>query len=352
MGMGKDRVVFIDYSQRQSDGKNSQELYYTEANYVHAKKIKDEALHKKYPSTYSSKRSDTFWVTTDSSDIVFLGNHGKRDAPSCLIAYDPVHGKILWNRSGSVLTTGLLLHRGMLWTGLRSEAVVYSPDDGDLLFRRDLGAQVTGTPVAAGKRVLVRTRDAVYCVEAKAGATVTTGPSPTTKPPVMKAKPGWRLYRDKVLGYLIQTPRTWTFDRRRMVKMGGYRMSIPFVRTTVDKGKTRFLGSVHVLTWEAMGRDVNQLWQSVFTQQRQAHPGLRVTKVERVRDVGGSGKSGIRATYVYRNRAGYPVQLRSLCVVSHGIAFEVRGWAGPMRPQAIWGEINEIFKTFRPKRFR
>jgi PQQ-like domain len=354
--VGRGRVVFIDYSQRTSAGKNSRELYYTEADYVRGKKLKDAALSKKFPTTYSAAASDTFWAATDKSGIVFLGNHGNPGAPSTLMAYDPVHDKILWNRNGAVISAGLLLHKGMLWTGVNAvnggaSAVAYSPDDGDILFRHKLDAPVTGTPVAAGERVLLRTRGAVYCFKAVVGTAAVTAAPPTAKstPLPTRAKPGWRLYRDKVAGYLMQTPTTWQFDRRRMTKMGGMRMSIPFVRTTMIKGRSVFLGSVHILTWEASGRTVSQLWQNVYAQQRRAHPDLRVLKVHQVQSVGGSGMPGVKATYTYRDK-GYAVQLRSLCVVSHGVAFEVRGWAGPTHPRAIWSEIEAIMKAFRPHR--
>lgn len=355
--VSKDRVVFIDYSQRASDGTNKRKLYYTEADYVRSKKIKDEELSKKFPATYASASSDTFWAATDASGIVFLGNHGAPGAPSTLMAYDPVHDKILWNRSGGVLSSGLLLHKGMLWTGINdasgnAHAAAYSPDDGNLLLTHKLDSPVTGTPVAAGERVLLRTRNSVYCFKASTDATVTPGPAapPKLTPvPTQATKPGWRLYRDRKAGYLIQAPSTWQFDRQRMTKMGGLRMSIPFVRTTMVKGRPVFLGQVTILTWEAAGRDVNQLWQSVYSQQKRLHSDLRVVKVHNVQNVGGSGLPGIKAVYSYRDR-GYVVQLRSLCVVSHGVAFEVRGWAGHMHPKTIWEEIEEILQTFRPHR--
>lgn len=343
------RVVFIDYSRRGSDGANAKKLYFTEADYVRSKKVKDKALHKRFPETYSSAARDHFWTATDDSGIVFIGNHGAGEQSSSLMAYDPGHDKMLWSRSGAMIHMGLLLHRGKLWTGVtdsegNSHAVAYSPDDGSLLFRLPLDAAGTGQPVAAGSRVLVRSRASVHCF-APASKAVSGG---TAKPATTT---GWRTYRDRTAGYLIQTPKTWHFQRSKLLKMGGLRMSIPFVRTDNVGGKKRFLGSVHVLTWEAAGRDVNTLWNSVYTQRRQLNPEVRVVKVNKVHNVGGTGLTAIKAVYTFRSKQGYPVQLRSLCVVSHGVAFELRGWAGAVQPAQIWREIEGIFRTFRPQKF-
>jgi hypothetical protein len=358
------RVVFIDYSQSRRDGSNPRKLYYTEADYVKSLKIKDVALGKKFPQTYSSDASDTFWAATNASGIVFLGNHGAPGEPACLVAYDPGQEKLLWNRSGNVLSMGMLLHKGRLWSGITdrnsiAHAVAYSPDDGNLLVKLPLDSPGSGVPVGVGKRVLIRTRSSIYSFApaplAMVGSTVSTAP-PTVgagaTPAPTKAKPGWRLYRDRTAGYLIQTPTSWRFDRKKLVKMGGLRMSIPFVKTGVEGGRAVFLGSVHVLTWEAAGRDANALWKSVWAQRRRSNPNVRAVKVHRVDNVGGSSAPGIKAIYSYRNAQGYPVQLRSLCVVSNGVAFELRGWSGPTNPQAIWQEIEGIFGSFRPHRFR
>jgi len=347
---GRGRVVFIDYSQRQSDGSNARKLYFTEADYVRSKKIKDQALHKRHPATYSSGVCDHFWVATNNSGIVFIGSHGTVGESSNLMAYDPGQDKLLWNRSGNVVDMGVLLHKGRLWTAVAdreggAHAVAYSPDDGSLLFRLPLDAAGSGAPVGLGPRVLLRTRSSIHCFEPReVKATVTAPPKSTPTP----STEGWRTYRDRTAGYLLQTPRSWRFDKGKLIKMGGLRMSIPFVRAE----GSAYLGSVHVLTWEAADRDVNTLWSSIYAQRRQLNPDVRVVKVHKLRDVGGTGLPGVNAVYTFRSKTGYPVQLRSLCVVSHGVAFELRGWAGPGRPEEIWREIEGIFATFRPQRFR
>ena len=349
----KGRVVFLDYSKRRSDGSNPKKLYFTEADYVKSKKVKDQALHKRYPATYASSAGDHFWAATDDSGIVFIGNHGAAGEPSNLMAYDPGQDKLLWSRSGSVVNMGLLLHRGELWSGVvdqegNAHAVVYSPDDGSLLARLPLDGPGTDVPVAAGARVLVRTRGSVHCFAPRKGRP--TPPALVGSAGGESSRKGWRLYRDRTAGYLIRTPKSWRFERSKLVKMGGLRMSIPFVRVEQVGGKEVFLGSVHVLTWEAAGRDVNQLWNSVYTQRRQTNPDVRVVNVHKVNNLGGTGLTGIKAAYTFR-RKGYPEQLRSLCVVSHGVAFELRGWAGPGRPEEIWRDIEGIFASFQPHKF-
>jgi hypothetical protein len=354
--VGKGRVVFVDYSKRKSDGSNPKKLYFTEANYINSKKLKDKALHKRFPSTYSRSSADNFWTATNASGIVFIGNHGSDGIGSTLLAYDPGHDRLLWDRSGSMLSMGLLLHKGKLWTGVTdrdgaSHAVAYSPDDGSLLVKLPLDAAGTGSPVAAGKRVLVRTRSAIHCLKpGKSSGGLVVGGGGHKVPG--RSRPDWRLYSDKKAGYLIQTPKSWRFNRKKMVLMGGLRMSIPFMRTERAGGKVRYLGSVHILTWEAAGRDVNTLWNSVYTQRRQSNPDVRVLKVNRVHNVGGSGHSGIKATYTFRSKTGYPIQMRSLCVVGHGVAFELRGWVGPYKQDEVWAEVEGIFKSFTPRRMR
>jgi hypothetical protein len=354
---GRGHLVFIDYSQRKGDGTNPKKLYFTEADYVRSKKVRDQALHKKHPASYGSGAGDTFWAATDASGIVFIGNHGAAGDPAHLMAYDPGQDKVLWSRGGAVLTMGLLLHKGKLWTGVtdregEAHAVAYSPDDGSQIVRLPLDAPGTGQPVKAGQRVLLRTRDSVYCFAPGTAVAPAVSPGVTDQPIPTKARPGWRLYRDRTAGYLIQTPRAWRFDRAKLIKMGGLRMSIPFVRTAPVKGKNAYLGSVHVLTWEAAGRDADALWRSVYTQRKHLARDVRVLKVYKVNNVGGSGVGGVKAVYTFRSPSGYPVQMRSMCVVSHGVAFELRGWAGPQKPAEIWEEIEGILASFRPHRFR
>jgi len=346
------RIIFLDFTHKQRDGSNPRKLFYTEADYQTGKKLKDVSLQ----SLYVAAASDSFRVASGASGRLFLGNHGGLGDPSSLHALDPAEGrtaapKTIWTRSGEVLPTGLLLHEGKLWTALaRKEepaALAYNPDDGNLLLRQPLDAPPTGAPVAAGTSVLFRTRSSVYCLAQRVAA-----PPPPPPTPVAVKKPSdWRLFRDRSAGYFIQLPVTWRFDRSRMRSLGGVRFVIPFLRSGQVGGREVSLGSIHILTWEAAGRDADGLWRSVYAQRQRTTPSLRVVQSQRVANVGATGNPGILATYSFKDRSGYPVQMRSLCVISHGVAFELRAWASPLQPKEVWEEIERIMATFRPHKF-
>jgi hypothetical protein len=345
------RIVFLDFTQRQRDGVNPRKLFYTEADYREGKKLKDVSLQ----SLYSAEASDHFQVASGENGRLFLGNHGGVGNPSAVYALDPAEGrtaapKTIWTRSGEVLSAGLLLHGGRLFTALarkdESVALAYNPEDGNLVLRQTLDAPPTGAPVAVGDAVLIRTRSSLYCLAPRAAA------PPPPPPPVAEKKPaGWRLFRDRSAGYFIQLPTTWRFDRAGMRSLGGVRYVIPFLRSGDAAGRAVSLGSIHILTWEAAGRDADGLWRSVYAQRQRQSPTLRVLSAQRVPNVGGTGSSGVLASYSFRDRSGQVAQMRSLCLVSHGVAFELRAWASTLQPAEVWQEIEAIFKTFRPHRF-
>ena len=357
--VGGGRVVFIDHT-RKLRGKNSTKLYYTEADYVRSKKLRDISLSGQYKSAVS----DNFWVTGDPAGQLFFANHGDPGDPSVLLAYDPAQGKTLWSRGGQVSSMGLLLHKGKLWTGLTkkggpSTAVLYSPDDGNPVFHHDLDSPGTGAPVSAGDAVLLRTRKSVYCF-APPRVVAARDPGLAVKPAMVGtigkglptvARPGFKLLRHRPSGFMIQVPLGWHLDKRKKVKLGGLRHVIPFARKQRLGKRVVYLGSVTVLTWEAAGRNVDQLWQSIWAQRKGISPDVRVSRVRRVRNIGGSGVNGIMATYSFRGPRGYSVKLKSLCLLHHGVAFELRAWAGPSRPAKIWKQVKKIFKTFRPHKF-
>ena len=356
--VGGGRVVFIDYT-RKTSGKNSTKLYYTEADYVRSKKLKDISLS----DQYNSAQSDNFWVAGDPSGQLFFSNHGDPGEPSVLLAYDPAQGKTLWSRGGQISSMGVLLHKGKLWTGLTKKggtanAVLYSPDDGNPVFSHAVDSPGTGSPVSAGDAVLLRTQKSVYCFVPGPTASRLVA-KPVVKPASLgdtntlptEPRPGWKLMRHKPSGFMIQVPGAWNLDKKKKRKMGGLRHVIPFARKQKLGGRVVYLGSVTVLTWEAAGRNVDKLWQSIYAQRKGISPDVRVSKVFRVRNIGGSGINGIQANYTFRGPRGYMVKLKSLCVVHHGVAFELRAWAGPSRPKKIWKQVKKIFKTFRPHKF-
>jgi outer membrane protein assembly factor BamB len=344
--MGEGRISFIDYTVgRPSPGKpgtddagNPRKLYYTEADYVRGKKIRDISLSAKYTST----RADVFWIAVAPSGRVFLANHGRPGDPSTLFAFDPEQGKTLWTRSGEVASMGLALHQDRLWTGVTGNSgegllVAYNPETGDVISRLPLDAAGTGAPALAGSSLLVRTRSSIYCLAPHRPVPLEGRPAAVT----------WRMFRDRVAGYLIQVPDTWRFNRQSMRKLGGPRFVIPFERRDPNGGAGP-LATVHILTWEAAGRDAQALWRSVYAQRVRSHPQVKVLSLVRVPAQGGSGPPALIASYTFRKAGGEPVEMRSLCVISHNIAFELRGWVAPAAHH-LWAEVEGIFKSFQPR---
>jgi outer membrane protein assembly factor BamB len=345
------RIAFIDFTQRTSEGKNPRKLFYTEANYLHGKKLQDLSLGSRYPFA----ASDTFWATPGPTGGVLLGNHGAPGEPSALVALDLANNRTLWTRSGEAVAMGILLHRGLIWTGTvdkeRTPSVVaYGSEDGKLAFRHSLDGPGTGTPVAAGRMVLLRTRESVYCfAPAQLKPSYSPAPGRAADQTTPDSRSPWTVFRNRALGYSVQFPPSWVYEESKARKLGGVRAVIPFVRAAMVRGRSVSLGTVHLLTWEAAGRDAQGLWKSVYYQRYRANPGLRVVSVRQRSDVGAGRVPGVLAVYSFRNRTGVPTEVRSLCVVSHGVAFELRAWAAPSSPADVWREVDSIFSTFRPE---
>jgi outer membrane protein assembly factor BamB len=353
--MAEGRIVFLDHSVREPGGTNLQKLYYTEADYVAGKKLHDASL----ASKYTSAATDVFWAVVWSGKI-FIANHGKTGAASTLFCFDPEQGRVLWTRSGEVASTGLLVHDGRLFTavtkkGGATQLLGYSPESGDVTSRLPLDGAAVGGPIAAGTTgLLCRTRHSIVALGAKVATPVVTPGTGTGTGTGTGAGTGmgtgtgagaWRMFRDRVAGYVIQLPQSWSFNRDMMRKLGGLRFVIPFVRS--DAGRP--LATVHVLTWEAAGRDAPGLWRSIQAQRLRTNPSLRVASVVNVGAQGGSGPPALLATYTFRSPLGEPVQMRSLCMISHGLAFELRGWVAPSAPVTVWQEVEGIFRGFLPK---
>jgi outer membrane protein assembly factor BamB len=348
--LGGGRIVFIDYSVRGTNGQNSKKLYYTEADYLHSVKVIDLSLSAKYLAA----ENDVFWVAADPSGLMYVANHGDPGRSSALFVYDPSRKETLWTRSGAVASMGLILHRASLWTAVSQSnketyAVAYDPKDGNTLFKYPLDSPGTGAPLAWQQRVLLRTRQSLYCFAPSviAGGANPAGAGESTEASGMIK--GWRAYRDSKAGYLLQTPLSWSFDKSGLRKLGGLRFVIPFKRTGMLGSNAITLGTLHIMTWEDHGGQARTVWNAVLAQQRKLHPDLYVTSLKEVKNVGGSGQAALLAEYGFRDPKGEPVQLRSLCLAHHGVAFELRGWASPYQGEEIWQDLERIFSTFTPQ---
>ena len=347
------KVVFIDHS-KNVGGKNDRKLYYTEANYRRAKKLRDLSL----ASLYSSPRSDVFWAVGSGSGLVFVGSHGSKPGPSTLQAYNPALGKTVWTRKGRVTSMGLLLHRGRLWTGGvtrggASRLLAYSPDDGSTVLSVRLDSPGQRAPVAAGKGLLVRTQKSIYFISPsaandKAVASAATPPKPPVqgKPLPVKARTGWRLIKNVAAKYLVQIPAAWHDEGIRRLGKKGF--MVPFVRKQKVWGRVIHQGTVHLLSSSAQGKDVKGVWGYVLARRQARNPGLTLIRVRNVPDVGGSGLPGLKAIYRVTNSRGNQTEERCLCVVNRGVAYVLTATVAPYQKPYIWTEIEGIFRSFWP----
>ncbi len=351
------KVVFIDHS-RKARGKNARKLYYTEADYRKANKLRDLSLAR----LYTAVDRDLFSaVGTAGSGLVFLGNRSQKPGVSTLMAYNPATGKVSWTRKGRVTDTDLLLHRGRLFTGVvtgrgAARLVAYSPDDGSTVITVPVGSPLQRPPVAAGKGVLVRTKKYVYHLAP--GATGKAVVAPATlpekkKPPVVagppriKVRPGWRLISDARARYLAQLPAGWHDEGlRKLGKKGRY--MTPLVRKQKVWGRVIHQATVFLYVASAKGRTPRGVFDHALALRKRRNPTLRVTKLRRVNNVGGSGAMGLKAIYWVTGRKGRMEEERSLCVVKGGRAYVLTASVAPHQKAFIWTEIEGIFRAFRP----
>lgn len=404
--MSDERLTFVDYTRRDRRGKNRKKLYFTVVDYRTNKKLRDLALSK----LYASEQSDNVWVTVDRRGAIYVATHGKAGDDANVAGFDPARRKTLWERLGTAPNRGLLLYDGLLWSAITDDngatkLTGIDPASGKAKVRLPLDGRAVKAPAEVAGRLFVRTAKSVYCfgpatADPHPTAADTTGPAAATAPSPSPApassvdepaaghltvgtdqtatpppaedglmepgdadsaepdlspqplgqRPGWLGYQDRRLGFRIQLPRTWALDRKRVRRLGGARAVIPFARKKEISRRKYYLGTVQVLTWEAAGRDADALWRSVYVQRKKLSPDVQVSRVHRVRNVGGSGLSGVVARYSFNGPGGQQVTLRSLCVVSNGTAFELRAWAGPIRPKRTWRDIGEIFSSFQPEK--
>ena len=394
--MDAEQLTFVDYTVADRKGNNRKKLYFTTVNYRENKKLRDLSLSK----LYASAKSDTIWIALGNDRQIFVATHGGNGHEANVAAYLPDQRKTLWERLGTQPNRGLTPYMGLLWSVIRDDKgntklTGLHPLTGKAVARFPLDGSAIDPPAQAAGHLLVRTTKSIYCFGGKvkemvlvagnpspAAAKPAKSPAPTTPAPetvdepaalplatpapaadveqppplptearttpaVAAAKSGYRTHRDSQLGFSVQTPEAWFVDETRRRRMGGPRAVTPFARVKKMPGRRFFLGTVQVLTWEASGRDASGLWRSIYVQRRQLSPDMRVQQVHQIKNVGGTGLPGVVARYSFSGPGGQPVKLRSLCVVSNGVAYELRAWAGPMRPKRTWREIEEIFSSFK-----
>ena len=403
-------LTFVDYTVADRKGRNRRKLYFTEVNYRDNKKLRDLALSKQYASDRSDTiwvsvgRRGEIYVATHGGpghDANVVGYDGiqrktlwERLGTQPNLGVAPYQG-LLWSaiRDDNGVT----------------KLVGLDPKNGKATIRLPLDGHAVKPPMEVGGRLFVRTAKSLYCFESRPSPTgqtahlaaanaaaeeqppalpATASPAATATPPDSAddepaathlattktppsagsatpaavqppplsldgnrsppaTRPGFRVHKDDQLGFALQLPEAWFLDKSRQRRMGGPRAAIPFSRVKNLPERRFYLGTVQVLTWEAAGRDAAGLWRSIFLQRKSLNADVQVLRVHQLRNVGGTGQPGVVARYRFTGPSGQPVTLRSLCVVSNGVAYELRAWAGPMQPGQTWREIEEIFSSFR-----
>jgi len=401
-------ITFIDYTVADRRGRNRRKLYFTEVNYRANKKVRDLALSKQYASDKSDtvwismgKEGKIYVATHGGSghDANVVGYDTiRRKTLWERLGTQPNLGLV---RYMGLLWSAIRDDKG------RTKLVGLVPGSGKARIRLPLDGKAVKPPILVAGHLFVRTARSLYCFGPRpAGGTIAVtdskapakvkqppalpaGASPaataspasasdepstaqlvtaksstapgstarTEQPPPLPAsgsssappatRPGFRVHKDAQLGFALQLPEAWFLDKKRERRLGGPRAAIPFSRVKHLPERRFYLGTVQVLTWEAAGRDAAGLWRSIFVQRKGLNSDVKVISVHKLKNVGGTGRAGVVARYRFAGPSGQPIILRSLCVVSNGVAYELRAWAGPMHPGQTWREIEEILSSFR-----
>jgi hypothetical protein len=337
----KDRLSFLDYS-RERAGKNRKKLFFTEVDYLKNKKLRDLSLK----NHYGAPSADTFHARAVGSNGLILVQTGQRcgaAAPAKLLYLDLDKKTVRWTVSRPAPLGAPLRQGALVWVSVAGTAPTMLAVDlanGKATRELSLPEAATSAPRAGGEGALVL-RDGKGIVALSTSATVAPASRPTQK--TTPAPAGWRLYRDRLAGYVIALPKGWKLNPKHVRHFGSGAFAVPFVRYDVAAGRWRFVASIHVLVRPARAQNVDQLWKAVLAQRRARAGAVKVLEVKRqTRD----GVVHIDGRYSFRNRFGSSETARSLCVVSHGVAFELRARMRPSRATTVAPQISKIFGRF------
>lgn len=322
-------ISLLDYSRGQ-EGKPK--LYFTRTDHQQRKKLSDVSLAAHYPKG----EVQGFDGVALADGRLFIVSQGGRGKEHVVLLYRRQDNKILWKRSLPAGASDLLLHDDVLWIALQgeqAELVGLDAKDGHVRQRVTLDARPRGALLVGGGGLVFSTAKSLWRL---------APPSPTAPP---TPKKDWRLYRDTLAGYTLSLPKSWRLVKERIRHFGKGRFSVPFVRYRQEGERWIFLGSLHVLVRPAAGQSVDALAQSVLQQWQRRMGSAKHLKTERFKR---GDKSFLLASYAFKNRYQRQEQSRSLCVVSHGFAFELRARTSP-QGEAIWPEIIEALKLFSPR---
>lgn len=323
-------LAILDYSTATTLKRGK--LYFTRADYRAGKKLSDVSLANHYPKG----GVDGFEGVVLDDGRLFVASKGDASAEHMALLYQRKSNKIGWKRKLPAGAAALQRQGDVLWIALRSkggELLALDLKDGHTRQRIALDGFPQQARVAPSGVLYAKTPSSLWRI------------TPVGLVVKGKGKSDRRLYRDTLAGYTFYLPHSWRLAAKRIRHYAKGSFSVPFVRYRQEGERWIFLASVHVLVRPAANQTVEALADSVLQQWRRRMGKAKLHKTRRwMRD----GKTFLLNSYRFQNRYRREETSFSLCVVSHGFAFELRARTSA-EGGAIWPEIIEALESFRPR---
>ena len=329
------RLAFLDYT-RLLKGKNARKLFYTEADINKNKKLRDVSLK----NHYGDGKADTFWARPVGDSGLLLAQSGKGASRTSLLYLDLAAKRVRWKVEQKAPLSPPLRRGKTVWLavgGAAPQLLTIDLETGKVRARHNLPKATVAAPRPGAKgQLLLRDQTGLMAV--------TPGRAAKPKTPGRTPK-GYRRYQDALAGYTIELPKAWTLNAKHVKHFGKDSFAVPFMRYHVDSKKRYFfMASVHVLVRPDRGQSAEQLWTAVLNQRRNRVGRVKVLGVERIER---NGVQQVHGRYSFTNRYRRQESARSLCVVSHGLAFELRARFRPEFAAKINAQLDRIFANFK-----
>ncbi|MBW2735012.1 MAG: hypothetical protein JRH20_21740 [Deltaproteobacteria bacterium] len=324
-------LALLDYSLPGPGGEGKRKLYFTRADYRAGKKLSDVSLAHHYP------KGDIqgFKGVHLADGRLFVVSQGKGGDHIALL-YQRVGNKIAWKRT---LPAGALALRRVgkvLWVMLAStggELLALDLDDGHTRQRVSLDGSPRGELLNHDQSIYLKTDKSFWRL------------SPVAKQSQPDKRKKWRTYRDTLAGYMFALPQSWRLVAKRIQHYGKGRFSVPFVRYRQEDKRWIFLASVHVLVRPVANQTVDALANSVLEQWKRRMGKANLARTRRWKR---GAKTFLLSSYRFQNRYRRQETSHSLCVISHGFAFELRARTSA-EGEKLWPEIIEALEGFQPR---